>query len=290
MGNKKDLEEKRQMLEAQRRKEAEAKARQNKLFWLISAVIAVVVLIAVLVVVLIVVSKPAGGDDDKTGTTSSTETEAWEKFVETSEDEIVQEASLDFSDIDLSKFVETVQFTDYIRFRVSYTNQAGAAKTGDIVVRLFPDVAPITCANMQNLVKKGVFNGSSFHRVVNSFMIQGGIPATDDRLTPILGEFTQNGWQNNLTLKRGAIAMARTSEPDSATSSFFIMHQNTYLSSVNGAYAGFGWVVSGMDVVDEIAEVKVAANPMMNNEVSSPVYPITIESAVFLTDHPIEEK
>lgn len=127
---------------------------------------------------------------------------------------------------------------------------------GIIKIQLYPAVAPITCANFEKLVKEGFYDGIIFHRVINGFMIQGGDPTgtgmggSDET---IKGEFKSNGITNNLSHTRGTVSMARTNVKDSASSQFFICHEDsTYL---DGEYAAFGVVTEGMDVVDRIAAV-----------------------------------
>lgn len=123
-----------------------------------------------------------------------------------------------------------------------------------IVVELFPQIAPNTVNNFISLAQSGFYNGLIFHRVIRGFMIQGGCPKGNGTGGPgyaIKGEFSQNGFKNNLEHERGVISMARAMNPNSAGSQFFIMHKNA--PHLNGAYAAFGKVVSGMDVVDEIA-------------------------------------
>ena len=128
---------------------------------------------------------------------------------------------------------------------------------GTIKVELDPSSAPVTCANFEELVKKGFYDGLIFHRVIKNFMIQGGDPrgnGTGGSGKNIKGEFLQNGHVNNISHVRGVISMARAQNPDSASSQFFIMHQDgTYL---DGSYAAFGHVVEGMETVDKIAAVK----------------------------------
>ena len=130
------------------------------------------------------------------------------------------------------------------------------ADGGIIKLKLYPDVAPITVANFEKLVKEGFYDGLIFHRVINGFMIQGGDPTgTGMGGSPdsIKGEFASNGVVNNLSHTRGTISMARTMVKDSASSQFFIVHEDaTYL---DGEYAAFGVVTDGMDVVDRIAGV-----------------------------------
>ena len=128
-------------------------------------------------------------------------------------------------------------------------------KGGRILVELQPDTAPITVENFVKLAKEGFYNGLTFHRVINGFMIQGGCPKGNGTGGPgytIKGEFEANGVPNSLKHSRGVISMARAMHPDSAGSQFFIMHQDA--PHLDGQYAAFGTVIEGMDVVDEIAD------------------------------------
>lgn len=124
---------------------------------------------------------------------------------------------------------------------------------GTISVELNADVAPITVQNFIDLANDGFYDGLTFHRIINGFMMQGGDPlgnGTGGSENNIKGEFSNNGVENNLSHTRGAISMARSSAYDSASSQFFIVHQDsTYL---DGDYAAFGYVTDGMDIVDEI--------------------------------------
>ncbi len=131
---------------------------------------------------------------------------------------------------------------------------------GDIVLELNETKAPISTANFLSYVDKGHYDGTIFHRVINGFMIQGGGVAADGKEKPTDAPI-KNEWQNGLKNTRGTIAMARTAIPDSATSQFFInVNDNPFLDKPNGgaAYAVFGRVVSGMDVVDKIKAVRTA--------------------------------
>ena len=126
---------------------------------------------------------------------------------------------------------------------------------GKIVAELYPDMAPNTVANFVELASAGFYDGLIFHRVISGFMIQGGDPTGTGMGGPnhyIRGEFWQNGFKKN-TLKheRGVLSMARSMMADTAGSQFFIMHENS--PHLDGAYAGFGKVTEGMDVVDAIA-------------------------------------
>ena len=123
-----------------------------------------------------------------------------------------------------------------------------------IKLELYPEIAPITVANFEKLVKENFYNGLTFHRIIPGFMIQGGCPKGDGTGGPgygIKGEFAANGVKNDLKHTRGVISMARAQDPNSAGSQFFIMHRDA--PHRDGQYAAFGKVVEGMDVVDEIA-------------------------------------
>ena len=126
-----------------------------------------------------------------------------------------------------------------------------------IVAELYPEIAPNTVNNFISLVKKGFYDGLIFHRVIKGFMIQGGCPdgiGTGGPGYGIKGEFAQNGFKNDLKHEPGVLSMARAMHPDSAGSQFFIMHKTS--PHLDGAYAAFGKVIAGMDVVNEIAETK----------------------------------
>ena len=130
-----------------------------------------------------------------------------------------------------------------------------------IKLELYPDAAPITVANFEKLVKEGFYDGLIFHRVISGFMIQGGDPlgnGTGGSKEKIKGEFLANGVPNTVKHTRGVISMARAMDPNSASSQFFIMHQDA--PHLDGQYAAFGKVIEGMDAVDEIAAVPVGFN------------------------------
>ena len=130
-------------------------------------------------------------------------------------------------------------------------------ENGDVMkAELYPEIAPITVENFVNLVKDGFYDGLTFHRVINGFMIQGGCPLGTGTGGPghtIKGEFSQNGVINNLKHTPGVLSMARSMMPDSAGSQFFIMHKAA--PHLDGQYAAFGKIIEGMDVVNKIAEV-----------------------------------
>ena len=248
-------------------KEKKAKERrQNKiLFGVVGGVLAILLI----VVGIILLTRPKNTEPVEPDT-NQTDTKA------PTMDEI------DFTPIsgDLSSlYAPTEQATDLVRMTISYTTQAGEKKQGDIYIRLYPDVAPITVANFKSLVASGFYDGTIFHRVYPGFMIQGGSGAT----ASIKGEFTSNGFENNLEHVRGVVSMARATSPNSASSSFFIMLEKN--SSLNKNYASFGYVVSGMEIADEIAQIERSyGNASVDGSTpTSPVYPVTIESAVFVT-------
>ena len=126
---------------------------------------------------------------------------------------------------------------------------------GVIEVELYENVAPITVANFKDLVSKKFYDGLSLHRIMKGFMIQGGDPlgnGTGGSDNNIVGEFAANGIQNNLSHKRGVISMARSNNPNSASSQFFIMHQDG--DFLDGNYAAFGMTTKGIEVVDKICD------------------------------------
>lgn len=123
-----------------------------------------------------------------------------------------------------------------------------------IYLELYPEAAPKTVSNFIELVKKGFYDGLTFHRIIKGFMIQGGCPEGTGTGGPgyhIKGEFKMNGFNNPIKHERGVISMARAQHPDSAGSQFFIMHEDA--PHLDGQYAAFGKVTEGMDVVDDIA-------------------------------------
>lgn len=132
---------------------------------------------------------------------------------------------------------------------------------GEMTAELYPDKAPATVENFLGLVRSGFYSGMIFHRVIKGFMIQGG--GYDEQFTPkeapsIKGEFAANGFlANDLRHERGVLSMARTNNPDSASSQFFIMHKDS--PHLDSQYAGFGRVTEGLEVIDKIASVKTGS-------------------------------
>ena len=147
---------------------------------------------------------------------------------------------------------------------------------GEIEIEIFKDIAPITSENFLNLVKEGFYTNIIFHRVIEGFMIQGGDPTgtgMGGSKKTIKGEFDSNGFKNPIIHERGVISMARTMNPNSASSQFFVMHKNA--PHLDGEYAAFGMVTKGIEVVDKIASVRTDYN-------DKPLKDVVIESAVIL--------
>lgn len=156
-----------------------------------------------------------------------------------------------------------------------------------IKAELYPEIAPNTVNNFISLVKKGFYNGLTFHRVIYGFMIQGGCPEGTGMGNPgysIKGEFLGNGFKNDLKHTEGVLSMARSMMPDSAGSQFFIMHK--LAPHLDGQYAAFGKVIEGMDVVNEIAECDTDySDKPLDEQVMEEV---TVET--FGVDYPEPEK
>ena len=146
-------------------------------------------------------------------------------------------------------------------------------ENGDVIrAELYPEIAPNTVKNFISLANKGFYDGLIFHRVIEGFMIQGGCPQGTGMGGPgysIKGEFSQNGFQNDLKHTEGVLSMARSMMPNSAGSQFFIMHKTS--PHLDGAYAAFGKVVEGMDVVNKIAETRTdySDRPLKEQKIKS---------------------
>ena len=144
---------------------------------------------------------------------------------------------------------------------------------GEMIAELYPDKAPNTVKNFLALIEKDFFSGMIFHRVIKGFMIQGGgfdESFQQKKADSIRGEFIANGFmQNDLRHTRGVLSMARTSDPNSASSQFFIMHQNA--PHLDAQYAGFGKVTDGLDVLDKIADVKTGRMGWFDDVPKTPV-------------------
>ena len=258
-----------------------AVAQENKRQTLIiCAVAAAVILLAIILAVALGGSDATiGGDKETTAGTGQSTTTGTSSSTTTSSTPSNADMTAIQAEIDSMKvvdFTETTETTEYVMVSIKHF--------GDVVIRLRSDIAPITVENFQKLVGKGFYNGLTFHRIMKGFMIQGGDPKGDGKGgsdTTIKGEFEINGIQNDLSHVAGVISMARKSMPyDSATSQFFICNADAS-ASLDGKYAGFGYVVAGLDVVLTVSEVEVEAND--NGENSAPVEPIVIEKICFVT-------
>ena len=161
-------------------------------------------------------------------------------------------------------------------------------ENGDVMkAELYPEVAPNTVNNFISLVKKGYYDGLIFHRVIRGFMIQGGCPQGTGMGGPgysIKGEFSQNGFKDDLKHTEGVLSMARSMMPNSAGSQFFIMHKDA--PHLDGAYAAFGKVTEGMDVVNKIAEERTdySDRPLKTQKIKS----MTVDT--FGVEYPEPEK
>lgn len=161
-------------------------------------------------------------------------------------------------------------------------------ENGDVIkAELYPDIAPVSVNNFISLINAKFYDGLIFHRVIKGFMIQGGDPEGTGMGGPgysICGEFKQNGFDNNLKHTEGVLSMARSMHPDSAGSQFFIMHKAS--PHLDGAYAAFGKVIEGMDVVNQIAETPTdySDRPLENQIMQS----VTVDT--FGVEYPEPEK
>ena len=166
---------------------------------------------------------------------------------------------------------------------VSVETEQETAQTESFIITLYPDAAPISCENFENLVEEGFYDGLTFHRVVQDFMAQGGDPTLQgkEKSAAIKGEFKANGVENTLSHKRGIVSMARTPEYDSATSQFFICYTDD-CSSLDGSYAAFGEVTEGMEVVDHFLDVPREVGS--DGALSAPTSPIVMEKVEMIED------
>ena len=161
-------------------------------------------------------------------------------------------------------------------------------ENGDVIkAELYPEIAPNTVNNFISLINKNFYNGLIFHRVISGFMLQGGDPTGTGMGGPgydIKGEFSSNGFKNDLKHTAGVLSMARSMMPDSAGSQFFIMHKNA--PHLDGDYAAFGKVTEGMDVVNKLADVDTDYNdrPVQDQVMKT----VTVET--FGVDYPEPEK
>ena len=164
-----------------------------------------------------------------------------------------------------------MKYTDYLN-ETNPKVKIDMGNLGEMTLELFPNVAPITVKNFLDLVESSFYDGLIFHRVIKGFMIQGGDPlgtGMGGSKNNIKGEFKQNGVDNPLEHTRGVISMARAYKPNSASSQFFIMHKDA--KYLDGAYAAFGAVTEGIEIVDIIANVRTSPS-------DKPLEAVTIKS------------
>ena len=181
---------------------------------------------------------------------------------------VMNEIASEINSEQVSSFSKSHEITEYVR--ISFVDY------GDVVIRLRPDIAPITVQNFQKLVWDGFYNDLTMHRIIKDFMIQGGngAPAGRDADT-IKGEFSANGIENPISHIPGVISMARAYIYDSASSQFFIVSGPDALH-LDGQYAGFGYVVAGLDVIYQIQNVET-------NQSDAPIMEVVIGDVCFVT-------
>ena len=251
----------------------EQEARRESLIVCIVAA-AVVIVAVILALVLGGVDKGSEGGETTAATTTATTTTTTTNNEKANVDMAAVKAEIDSKEA--ADFVETAETTEYVKLTIKHF--------GDVVIRLRPDVAPITVENFQKLVGEKFYDGLTFHRIYKGFMIQGGDPkgdGTGGSGKTIKGEFRINGVQNDLSHITGVISMARRASPyDSATSQFFICNADAS-GKLDGSYAAFGYVVAGLDVVLTVSEVEVTAK-VPGGEQSLPVEPVYIEKVCFV--------
>ena len=253
---KKDLTNYYKLLEKNGGPEIDAKKRTYAPVFILMAA-AALLLVGVVLAIVLLNQKNAPENE-----TTTLPTESAEAFS-------MADVKAEINSKQVSDFVESAEPTDYVK--ITITN------FGELVVRLRPDVAPISVNNFKNLVARHYYDGLSFHRVMPNFMIQGGRGSED--LPAIKGEFSANGVENPLLHVRGVISMARTTVMDSATSQFFLMHAD--YPSLNGNYAAFGYIVAGLETVDRVCAIELGYDA--RGEHSVPQVDVILESAVFVT-------
>ena len=239
--------------------EAEKKKYQKRIFITIAAIICVVALI------LVLSSLNDDTNTDSTGTTETTVSDSGEE-----EDEI----ATDETEIEDETIVDDTTVSEDFDASLIYYADIEIEDYGTITVLLDQEAAPVTVENFVTLAESGFYDGLTFHRIIEGFMMQGGDPngdGTGGSDETIVGEFTDNGHDNNLSHTRGAISMARSNEYDSASSQFFIVHEDSS-ASLDGQYAVFGYVTEGMEIVDEVCETAEPTDS--NGSIASDEQPI----------------
>lgn len=239
--------------------DAEKKKYKKRISITIAAIICIVALILVF----------SGSEDDDTSTDSVETTETTVSDSENGEDEVVTDET---EAEEVTK--EDTSISEAFDSTLTYYADIEIEGYGTITVLLDQEAAPITVENFVTLAESGFYDGLTFHRIIEGFMMQGGDPngdGTGGSEETIVGEFTDNGYENELSHTRGAISMARSDEYDSASSQFFIVHEDSS-SSLDGQYAVFGYVTEGMEIVDEVCETAEPTDS--NGSIASDEQPI----------------
>ena len=167
-----------------------------------------------------------------------------------------------------------------VRPQVQFTVAVDGEEAGKFTIELYPNLAPETCENFMKLVKKGFYNGKTFHRIIDNFMIQGGDPNGDGTggTDPIKGEFSANGFDNPISHTRGVVSMARKpNDMNSASCQFFICYSDMYKDTLDGQYAAFGKVIDGMLFIDTLADIECELGG--DGQLSKPKKEVKIVSA-----------
>ena len=240
--------------------DAEKKKYKKHISITIAAIICIVALILVF----------SGSEDDDTSTDSVGTTETTVSDSENGEDEVVT----DETEAEDEVTTEDTSISEVFDSTLTYYADIEIEGYGTITVLLDQEAAPVTVENFVTLAESGFYDGLTFHRIIEGFMMQGGDPngdGTGGSEETIVGEFTDNGYENELSHTRGAISMARSDEYDSASSQFFIVHEDSS-SSLDGQYAVFGYVTEGMEIVDEVCETAEPTDS--NGSIASDEQPI----------------
>lgn len=245
----------------------EQAAKQKKMELTIIAIVAAVLIVATILIVIFVGAgeKTAHVHDDScTHDTEPVQTTAHEHDENCDHGTEVTAPPVTRDNGGDGATLETAQATHYVTIELE--------NFGTLKGELYGNTAPISVNNFVNLASSGFYEGLTFHRILEGFMMQGGAPNADSpSVEPIQGEFAANGIENNLLHKAGVLSMARTNVMDSATSQFFIMHED--YPSLDGQYAAFGRITEGLDIVDKIC-TEVAGSPAQNGAVDADNQPV----------------
>ena len=186
----------------------------------------------------------------------------------------------DYSDAYVIRTTNKAEKKYGVHPQVRFTIEVEGGETGQVTIELYPEYAPKTCTNFIKLVKKGFYDGLTFHRIVGNFMLQGGDPKGDGTggTDPIEGEFSANGFDNPISRTRGVVSMARRSDDmNSASCQFFICYSDNHAAELDGQYAAFGKVVDGMLFLDTLADLEMDLGT--DGRFSKPVKKVTIKSS-----------